>query len=138
MDLLVGEMGAGQAVKVGPKTTTLPPSGHGRLLLASTCHAPKHPYLLGFSHIGTPGTRQEVTIDHFGSTMSARLQFRCKNEVNGAPQEVNIGHLCLHHDITMITKLSKVSSKIDSGSLQDTLLATPVSQNSKLQKFVLL
>ena len=76
-------MGAGQAVKVG----------QGRLLLDSTCHAPKHEYLLGFSHIGTPGTRQEVTIDHLGPTMSARLQFRGKNEVNGAPQEVNIDNL---------------------------------------------
>ena len=73
----------------------------------------------------------------FGPIMSPRLQFRGKNEVNGAPQEVNIGHLWLHHDITMISKLSKVGSKIDSGSLQDTPLATPVSQNYKISKFVL-
>ena len=73
----------------------------------------------------------------FGPIMSARLQFRGKNEVNGAPQEVNIGHLWLHHDITMITKLSKVSSKIDSGSLQDTVLAISVSLNSKVYRFML-
>ena len=58
----------------------LPPSGHGRLLLDSTRHAPKLQYLLGFSYIGTPGTRQEVTIDHLGPILSARLQFRGKNE----------------------------------------------------------
>ena len=73
----------------------------------------------------------------FVPIMSTRLQFRGKHEVNGAPQEVNIGHLGLHHVITMIIKLSKVGSKIDSGSLQCTLLATPVSLTSKVSKFVL-
>ena len=73
----------------------------------------------------------------FGPVMSARLQFRGKNEVNGAPKEVNIGHLWLHHVITMFIKLSKLSSIIDPGSLQDTVLAIPVSLNSKVSKFVL-
>ena len=90
MDLLVREMGAGQAVKVGPKTPNLPYSGHGRLLLGCTCHAPKHKFLLGFSHIGTPGTPQEVTIDHFGPIMSARPQLTLRIGSNLRPCKLSL------------------------------------------------
>ena len=53
--------------RVGPKTYTLPPAGHGRLNLRSNRHASKHNYLLGFCHIGTPEEPQEVDIGHLWS-----------------------------------------------------------------------
>ena len=55
------------AYRVGPKTPDLRSSGHGRLNLGSTCHAPKHRYLVGFCHIGTPEAPQEFDTGHLWS-----------------------------------------------------------------------
>ena len=53
--------------RVGPKTYTLPSSGHGPKFLGSNYHASKHCYLLGFCFIGTPEAPQEVDIGHLWS-----------------------------------------------------------------------
>ena len=65
--------------RVGPKTSDLPPPGHGPKLSGSTCHASKHSYLVGFCYIGTPEAPQEVDIGHVWPTMSATAQFGLQN-----------------------------------------------------------
>ena len=53
--------------RVGPKTSDLPPAGHGAKFSGPSCHAAKHNYLLGFCLIGTPEAPQELNIGHLWS-----------------------------------------------------------------------
>ena len=53
--------------RVGPETSSFPPSGRDAKFSGSSCHASKHSYLLSFCHIGTPEAAREINIGHLWS-----------------------------------------------------------------------
>ena len=55
---------------------TLPSSGEDAKFWCYSCQAPKHQYLLGFSHIGSPGPAREVNIGYLWLHHVSKISIR--------------------------------------------------------------
>ena len=79
--------------RVGPKTPRFPPSGDVLSILWLHCHAPKHQYLLGFCHVGTPEAPQEVNLESkLGPEVAPCTQFLKPNDARKGYREPTISN----------------------------------------------